>query len=73
VQVGSVLFRDPSAPTRITRDLSDELAARGLGSVTDAVGLAHRPNDQAQHQDDQQQDDQQQDDQQTRHETRSPR
>jgi len=45
VSVGTVVFGDPSAPTRILRELSDALAARGFGSVTEVIGLAHRPPD----------------------------
>ena len=41
VQVGSVLFRDPFAPTRITDELRAELAARGVARAADVVGLAH--------------------------------
>ncbi len=41
VQLGSVLFRDPSAATRITAELVDELARRDLASPAHAVGLGH--------------------------------
>jgi dihydroorotate dehydrogenase (NAD+) catalytic subunit len=41
VQVGTVIFNDPSAPIRIVHELADELAARGLAKASDAVGLAH--------------------------------
>lgn len=41
VQLGSVLFRDPSAASRIPAELVEELDRRDLGSVADAVGLAH--------------------------------
>jgi dihydroorotate dehydrogenase (NAD+) catalytic subunit len=41
VSVGTVIFHDPGACDRILRELSDELAARGLARLTDAVGLAH--------------------------------
>jgi dihydroorotate dehydrogenase (NAD+) catalytic subunit len=41
VQVGTVIFNDPSAPIRIVHELADELAARGFGKAADAVGLAH--------------------------------
>lgn len=41
VQLGSVLLRDPSAPTRIRRELVDELDRRDLGSAASAAGLAH--------------------------------
>jgi dihydroorotate dehydrogenase (NAD+) catalytic subunit len=41
VQLGSVLFSDPSAPTRVTAELVEELERRDLKSAADAVGLAH--------------------------------
>ncbi len=41
VQLGTVLFSDPSAPGRITAELADELERRDLKSAADAVGLAH--------------------------------
>ncbi|HEY1914777.1 MAG TPA: dihydroorotate dehydrogenase [Streptosporangiaceae bacterium] len=41
VSVGTVIFHDPGACDRILRELSDELAARNLGRLTDAVALAH--------------------------------
>src|SRR4051794_24298906 len=43
VQVGTVIFHDPSAPTRISRQLRAALAARGVARLRDVVGLAHRP------------------------------
>src|SRR3954451_22572372 len=43
VQVGTVIFNDPSAPTRISRELRRELAARGVDRLADIVGRAHRP------------------------------
>jgi dihydroorotate dehydrogenase (NAD+) catalytic subunit len=43
VQVGTVLFNDPSALTRISRELSAALLARGIDRLRDAVGQAHRP------------------------------
>jgi dihydroorotate dehydrogenase (NAD+) catalytic subunit len=42
VQVGTVIFHDPGAPSRISRELRDVLAARGLKSLQQAIGLAHR-------------------------------
>jgi dihydroorotate dehydrogenase (NAD+) catalytic subunit len=42
VQVGTVIFNDPSAPIRVVRELRAELAARGFAKVSDAVGFAHR-------------------------------
>lgn len=41
VQLGSVLFRDPSAASRIPAELVEELDRRDLASAADAVGLAH--------------------------------
>jgi dihydroorotate dehydrogenase (NAD+) catalytic subunit len=43
VQVGTVIFNDPSAPTRISRELRTALAARGIDRLADVIGLAHRP------------------------------
>ena len=43
VQVGTAIFNDPSAPVRVVRELREELAKRGIGKVSEAVGLAHRP------------------------------
>ena len=43
VQVGTIIFNDPSAPTRISRELRAALIARGIDRLRDAVGLAHRP------------------------------
>jgi dihydroorotate dehydrogenase (NAD+) catalytic subunit len=41
IQVGTVIFNDPSAPIRIVQELADELAGRGFAKAADAVGLAH--------------------------------
>ncbi len=41
VQVGTVVFNDPSAPARIAAELSEALSARGFGSTADVVGIAH--------------------------------
>ncbi len=43
VQVGTVVFNDPSAPQRVAAELSRELSSRGFASPADVVGLAHRP------------------------------
>jgi dihydroorotate dehydrogenase (NAD+) catalytic subunit len=43
VQVGTVIFNDPSAPTRISRELRQALADRGVERLADVIGLAHRP------------------------------
>jgi dihydroorotate dehydrogenase (NAD+) catalytic subunit len=43
VQIGTILFNDPSALTRVSTELSTALAARGIDRLRDAVGLAHRP------------------------------
>lgn len=41
VAVGTVLFHDPSACSRIQRELEEELTARGVDRVSDIVGRAH--------------------------------
>lgn len=46
VSVGTAVFHDPSAPIRILRELEAELDARGFASVTDAIGFAHRSDEQ---------------------------
>src|SRR3954470_1759719 len=43
VQVGTIIFHDPSAPTRISLELRQALADRDIDRVSDIVGLAHRP------------------------------
>jgi dihydroorotate dehydrogenase (NAD+) catalytic subunit len=43
VQVGTVIFNDPSAPTRISRELRAALAERDVDRLADVIGLAHRP------------------------------
>ena len=43
VQVGTVLFNDPSALNRISRELRQALADRGVERLSDVVGRAHRP------------------------------
>jgi len=43
VQVGTAIFHDPSAPVRVIRELRGELAARGIGKLSEAIGLAHNP------------------------------
>ena len=45
VQVGTVIFNDPSAPVRILRELTEELTDRGFERAADAVGYAHRKPD----------------------------
>src|SRR6476661_5355817 len=42
VALGTVLFNDPSAPTRVQRELQVALADRGFDRLSDAVGYAHR-------------------------------
>jgi len=42
VSVGTAVFHDPSAPTRVLAELRAALAARGFPQLTDAIGLAHR-------------------------------
>jgi dihydroorotate dehydrogenase (NAD+) catalytic subunit len=41
VALGTVLFADPSAADRVRSELGVELAARGVASLEDIVGLAH--------------------------------
>ena len=41
VALGTVLFSDPEAPSRVRAELAAELAARGLDRPEDAVGIAH--------------------------------
>jgi len=43
VQIGTVLFNDPSAPHRVAEELRAELSRRGFRSPSEVVGLAHRP------------------------------
>ncbi len=43
VQVGTVVFSDPAAVARVAQELGHELDARGVGSVAEVVGIAHRP------------------------------
>jgi len=42
VSVGTVVFHDPSAPTRILGELRAALAERGIARLADLVGHAHR-------------------------------
>ncbi|HEX3824368.1 MAG TPA: dihydroorotate dehydrogenase [Mycobacteriales bacterium] len=46
VQVGTVIFNDPGAPTRISRELREVLAAHGMDRIEQAIGLGHRGPDQ---------------------------
>jgi dihydroorotate dehydrogenase (NAD+) catalytic subunit len=43
VALGTVLFSDPGAPSRVRAELAAELAVRGLTEPQDAIGLAHEP------------------------------
>ena len=43
VQVGTIVFHDPGAPTRISRELREALGARGIDRLADVIGLGHRP------------------------------
>jgi dihydroorotate dehydrogenase (NAD+) catalytic subunit len=43
VQVGTVLFHDPGAASRVSRELRAVLADRGITRLADVVGLGHRP------------------------------
>ena len=41
VALGTILFADPDAPTRVRAELDAECSARGYASVHDIVGIAH--------------------------------
>ncbi len=41
VSVGTVVFHDPAAPARVSRELRELLAQRGIASLREAVGLGH--------------------------------
>jgi dihydroorotate dehydrogenase (NAD+) catalytic subunit len=43
VALGTILFSDPGAPTRIRAELEAELAAHGFADPDNAVGAAHEP------------------------------
>jgi dihydroorotate dehydrogenase (NAD+) catalytic subunit len=43
VQVGTVIFNDPSAPGRISRELRNAVAERGASRLRDLIGQAHKP------------------------------
>ncbi len=43
VALGTILFSDPAAPSRIKAELEAELAARGFAETDNAVGAAHEP------------------------------
>jgi dihydroorotate dehydrogenase (NAD+) catalytic subunit len=45
VQVGTVIFNDPSAPSRVSQELREVLAARGMDRLEPAIGLGHRAPD----------------------------
>jgi len=42
VQVGTIIFNDPSAPMRVLHELQRALADRGFDRFVDAVGVAHQ-------------------------------
>ena len=42
VSVGTVVFNDPGAPTRIHNELAAALRARGIERLADVIGIAHR-------------------------------
>ena len=46
VSVGTAVFGDPSAPIRVLAELEQALDERGFASLADAIGYAHRSNDQ---------------------------
>lgn len=41
VALGTVLFRDPEAPSRVRAELAAEVAALGVADVADVCGVAH--------------------------------
>jgi dihydroorotate dehydrogenase (NAD+) catalytic subunit len=43
VAIGTVLFADPDAPSRIRSELVAELVAHGFASADNAIGAAHDP------------------------------
>jgi len=43
VGVGSAIVHDPSACSRVARELEEELAAIGADRVADVIGRAHGP------------------------------
>lgn len=45
VQVGTVIFHDPSAPARVQEELQRALGERGFRALADAVSYAHRSAD----------------------------
>ena len=49
VQVGTAVFGDPNAPIRVLDELRAALAQRGIASLEEAIGLAHRPPDPVRH------------------------
>src|SRR3954452_5024023 len=42
VSVGTVIFNDPGAPSRIHAELAAALAARGIKRLGDVIGIAHQ-------------------------------
>ena len=42
VALGTILFADPDAATRVRAELADECAQRGYANVDDARGVAHQ-------------------------------
>ena len=45
VSVGTAVFHDPSAPSRIHTELAREVRAQGFDRVQDVIGFAHRADD----------------------------
>lgn len=43
VSIGTTLLHDPSAPSRVLKELEEALSSRGIKRIADAVGLAHKP------------------------------
>jgi dihydroorotate dehydrogenase (NAD+) catalytic subunit len=42
IQVGTAIFNDPGAPGRVSRELREVIAARGMDRLSQAIGLGHR-------------------------------
>ena len=41
--MGTATFGDPGAPARVLAELRRSLARRGIASLDEVIGLAHRP------------------------------
>jgi len=45
VQVGTAIFNDPGAPSRVSHELREVIASRGMDRLAQAIGLGHRSPD----------------------------